>query len=336
MNKTIVFVVLLISVFSIATTIHVKADYAVPTENRVEYTGNVHAVMEGEGIELWSDSLTIEKVNDDWNLIKASGNVRVTMENMNATSTELEYRLDKKIGTMKGSVEIYIVDDEVYIKADEVNFDREKEIYRGGSRDFVQIEKEDLKLKSRKFVYDRKASTMNLTGDFEAVQIKEGEDGKKEEVKLKGQSADLNTEKNEMKVIGDVSIEYGKTKASCEELDYDMKSRGKLVGNVVTVIKPEKEDTEEIEVHSDVLEFDTEKDWYSGYSEGKKVEIKKGKTTIYSEKFEFYRKEGKVFLTGGVEIRDPERNVKIKADKAVVYTEEEKMELWNVKMDIER
>ncbi len=335
MKRILACALLIVWILSLGVTIHVRASYAVPTEKRIEYTGDVHAILEEEGIELWTESMTVEKIGEDWNLIDATDGVKVRMENIEATSSELEYRVDSKKGIMRGNVSIFVEDENVLIRADRVDFDRGENLYSGSSEDRVIINWKDVVLRSEEFVYDKDESKMTLIGNFEAVQTKKKEK-EEEKIRLEGEKAEINTASETMMVYGGVKVEYGETEASCDELSYDMKSRGRLTGNVETLIRPKGEEGTDTYVYSDVLEFDTEKDWYSGYSENGKVKIVRGQTTIYSKRFEFFRKEGKVILDGGVEIEDSKRNVKIKADRAVVYTEEERMELWNVKMDIER
>ncbi len=334
--RRLVALFLVLSVMAFSKTIHVTADYAVPTEDVIEYVGNVHALIEEEKIELWSGELKITKIRGDWNLIEASKTVHVKMEDMESTSNRLVYEMDTKKGKMYQNVVVHVEDEQTTIKSDFLDFDRNSEIYEGSSTSLSVIVRKDVTIKGKSFKFDRKNSKLTVQGSFQAFKVEEKE-GEKKEMKVFGERADIDTSKDEMKVTGNVKIEYGEIKASCDEMEFDMKAKGKLRGNVKTLVKAKKENEKDIHIESDQLDFDTDQDIYKGYSYGdKKVKIVRGKTTVYARWFEYDRKEGKVYLHQDVVIDSKDKNVRIHASQAIIYTETEKMELWNVKMEIKR
>ncbi|MEN3043376.1 MAG: organic solvent tolerance protein OstA [Fervidobacterium sp.] len=120
--------------------------------------------------------------------------------------------------------------------------------------------------------------------------------------------------------------------ATADKMNYDLDNRtGTMTNANVTVI--DSKSNEKIIIVADTLNFDLENDRYSGTKKGG-VSITKGKVTAVADRFEYDKKKGELILVGSVVINDPDKNIKMTASDATIYTEKNDMKANNVNIEL--
>ena len=316
MKKLIVFLMSLGVLY--AGIVHISSDFVEPEDDIITYSGSVVALIEEDNVHLRASTLTVSKFSGDWRKIKALGTVSVETKSMVATSDELEYDLQDKKGKLFGNAIVFLTNDNATVLTNSMDFDLNRDFY--ASYDKSTMFRKDVVATSNSFTYD--GSTMVLKGDVEA---------RSGETDLFGDRAILDLDKDTMNVKGNVMVVLEDATINGKDLVYDMESEGTFTKNVNAEIKGEKS---EIKISSDYLRFNTEKKIYTGWSDDGKVKIWKGKTYTESKRFRYSKDTGIVELTGGVFIYDKEKDVKMWAERALIYLDEDKMRAFKVKTEI--
>lgn len=60
MKKLLIAFFILVSLFAFSKTIHIKADFVKPSDERIEYSGNVVLKIEEENFTLTADNLIVK------------------------------------------------------------------------------------------------------------------------------------------------------------------------------------------------------------------------------------------------------------------------------------
>ena len=301
-----------------AGVVHISSDFVEPEDDIITYSGNVSAFIDEDNVHLWASTLTVSKYAGDWRKIKALGMVSIKTRSMIATSDELNYDLQDKKGTLSGSATVFLTNDNATVLTNSLDFDLNRDFYASYKRSTMF--RKDVVATSNTFTYD--GSVMVLKGDVEA---------KSEETNLFGDRAVLNLDKDMMNIKGDVRVILEDATIVGRDLVYDMESEGTFTGNVSAEIQGEKSS---IKISSDYLKFNTKRKVYIGWSDEGKVRIWKGKIYTESKRFKYSKDTGVVELTGGVFIHDIEKDVKMWAERALIYLNEDKMKAFKVKTEI--
>lgn len=129
-----------------------------------------------------------------------------------------------------------------------------------------------------------------------------------------------------------VELEYGI--ATSTYLKYDITDGvGKMANNVkISFIDKKSSDT--VYIDCDEMSFNLKEEKFEGFSEGTVV-INKGSMEMHARKFEYDRKNGIMILKGDVFIKDSEKDFKMWAEEAKVFTEKNEAIALKVKMVIE-
>lgn len=120
--------------------------------------------------------------------------------------------------------------------------------------------------------------------------------------------------------------------ATADRMNYDLDNRTGTMTNA-NVIVIDTKSNERIVIVADTLNFDLENDRYSGTKKGG-VSITKGKVTAVADRFEYDKKKGELILVGSVVINDPDKNLKMTASDATIYTEKNDMKANNVNIEL--
>ncbi len=316
MKKLLVFLMNLGLLY--AGVVHISSNFVEPEDNVITYSGSVAAFVDEDNLHLFASTLTVSKYSGDWRKIKALGTVSVETTSMIATSSELDYDLHDKKGTLSGSAVVFLTDDNATVLTDSLDFDLNRNYYSSYVRN-TMIRK-DVVATSNAFTYN--GSTMVLKGD---VIAKSGN------TNLFGDRAIINLDENLMDVRGDVRVLLEDATITGRDLVYDMEKEGTFTKNVNAEIAGEKSN---VRVVSDYLRFDTKKKIYIGWNDGGKVKIWKGKTYAESKRFRYSKDSGVVELMGDVFVYDKEKDVKMWADRALIYLNEDRMKAFKVKTEI--
>ena len=311
-----VFFLLLLSTVALSGIIHISSDYVVPEEREITYSGSVSVFIEEDNVHLRASTLVVRKVGNEWRELEAFGNVFIETESVQATSASLTYDVKEKNGRLLGNVIAYLKDEDATALSETIDFDLSKDIY--SSNELSTFLKKSVVATSNSFTYD--GSKVQFEGDFKA---------EKEDTRIFGDAASIDLEKDLMEVSSALVLTKDAT-VSGEVLVYDMEREGTFTGNVEALIK---HGDERIRVIPEVLWFDTEKEEYSG--EGNKVKIWKGKVYSESRKFKYLKSEGKLFLEKDVYVYDEEKDVKMWAERVIVYIDEDRMEAYKARTEIQ-
>ncbi|RKX49789.1 MAG: hypothetical protein DRP38_02280 [Thermotogae bacterium] len=138
----------------------------------------------------------------------------------------------------------------------------------------------------------------------------------------------------EMEATGTVVVELEYGVATSTYLQYDITDGvGKMAKDVGVAFVDEKS-SDTVYISCDEMSFNLKEEKFEGTSEGTVV-INKGSMEMYAKEFEYDRKEGVVTLKGDVFIKDPEKDFKMWAEEAKVFTEKDEAIALKVKMVIE-
>lgn len=301
-----------------AGVVHISSNFVEPEDNVITYSGSVSAFVDKDNLHLFASTLTVSKYAGDWRKIKAIGKVSVETTSMIATSEELDYDLHDKKGTLSGSAIVFLTSDNATVLTDSLDFDLNRNFYSSYVRNTMF--RKDVVATSNAFTYD--GSTMVLKGNVVARSGK---------TNLYGDKAVLDLDKNLMDVRGDVKVLLEDATITGKDLVYDMEKEGTFTSNVRAEIAGKKSN---VEVISNYLRFDTKKKVYIGWSSDGKVRMWKGKTYAESKRFRYSKDEGVVELIGDVFVYDKEKDVKMWAERALIYLNEDKMKAFKVKTEI--
>ncbi|MFN6991178.1 MAG: hypothetical protein ACK4MM_00505 [Fervidobacterium sp.] len=134
----------------------------------------------------------------------------------------------------------------------------------------------------------------------------------------------------EIPVKAEFSFDGGN--ATADKMTYDLDNKTGTLSNAnVTVI--DTKSSEKIIIVADSVNYDLQNDKYSGIKKGG-VSITKGKITAVADRFDYDKKKGELVLTGAVVINDGEKDIKMTASDAVIYTESNEMKANNVNIEL--
>jgi lipopolysaccharide export system protein LptA len=314
--RVILLITLLVHLSVFAGIIHISADYVFPEENVITYSGNVSVFIEDDNVHISAASLVVKKISGDWKDVKAFGGIFVKTDSMESTAASLSYDLKEKSGKLFGDVTAFLVKEDATVLSKVIDFDLDGDIYSSDYRSTFL--KKDTVATANTFSYE--SSKVHLEGDFKAIN---------RDTKINGIESLIDLENDIMTVSSAVVLMKDAT-VTGDILTYDMESEGTFTGNVEAVIV-RGEDI--IKIVPESLFFDTNQEKYIGT--GEKVQIWKGRD-VYAESKEvtYEKKEGKVFLKGNVYILDKKKDVKMKAERAVLYLDEDRMEAFRAKTEI--
>lgn len=120
--------------------------------------------------------------------------------------------------------------------------------------------------------------------------------------------------------------------ATADKMTYDLDNRTGTLSNAnVTII--DTKSNEKIIILADNINYDLENERYNGTKRGG-VNITKGKITAVADRFDYDKRKGELILTGSVFINDGEKDMKMTASDAVIYTENNEMKANNVNIEL--
>ncbi|MCD6253174.1 MAG: hypothetical protein J7J80_02045 [Thermotogae bacterium] len=173
----VVAAILLISMIFAEETIHIKADL-ITLKDDVAFLASEEVpvwIQKGD-LTVEAASATLYKRGNSWNRFVADGEVNFSLKDLWATTTHLDYDLDKETGNMSGKVQLKILQKDstetVLVFCDSLEFDRKVELYNGSSSDKVRIEKGEMTALARSFSYEREKSLVTLKGDVYIEDVK--------------------------------------------------------------------------------------------------------------------------------------------------------------------
>lgn len=167
MKKVMVMLLVFVGLFVFSKTIHIKADFVRPFEEKIEYSGNVFLEIEEEKFTLKAESLVVRKLSGKWRITEASSSVTVTLENGEISGDHLVYDVETREGTITGNVTGDFLDrsstETILVSCDEIVFDLEEDTFIGSGS--VQIKKGAVEASCGKFVYRRGDGIIELAED---------------------------------------------------------------------------------------------------------------------------------------------------------------------------
>ncbi len=298
--------------------VHISSNFVEPQDNVITYSGSVVAFIEDDNVHLWASTLTVSKYAEDWRKIKAEGLVSVETTSMIATSDVLDYDIKDKRGKLSGNTVVFLSDEDATVITESLNFDLDRGIYSSYTRNTMF--RKDVEATSNIFTYE--GSSMVLKGEVEATSG---------ETRLFGGKAVINLDENIMEVSGNVRAILKDATITGEKLAYDMDKEGTFTGNVTADITREKS---RMKVVSEYLKFDTGRGRYSGWNSSGKVKIWKGKTYSESNEFNYFKDNGTAELIGDVYVYDEEKNIKLWAERVLIYLDKDEMKAFKARTEI--
>ncbi|MCD6449817.1 MAG: hypothetical protein J7L34_04840 [Thermotogaceae bacterium] len=326
MRKTLLlFCLIIFAVLNFSGIVHVNSSFVYPEEEKITYSGSVTAIIEEDGVTLYSSTMMVFKENGKWEKIEAREPVRVETKDISADSQRLIYYLSKKTGKLISDVVAVLEGRDSTVTTDLLEFDLDKGKYWSDKP--TTVKRKDVTMNGEDFSYTKDASLLEYGKNFSAV--KEGSNT----AKIYGDSAAVDLEKEIMEVSKNVRLVTEDSTISANSMEYDLKNSGKLFGYVRGLIDREGSLTR---FESDILTFDIEKEIYEGVTKSSTcVKIWKDKTYIEAGRFVYRRKEGFLELYDRIFIWDRKKDVKMWAKRAIMYLDEEKMKAWDVRTEIE-
>ena len=324
-KQFVLFFLIIVLGFLFSGIVHVDSSFVYPEDEKITYSGSVTATIEEDGVNLHSSTMVVLRESGKWEKIEAYEPVSIETEDINADAKRLIYYLSKKTGKLIEDVVAVLIGQDATVTTDLLEFDLDKGKY--WSKKPTTVKRKDVTMNGEEFSYTKDASLLKYGKNFSAV--KEGT----KTTKISGNSATIDLGKDEMKVSSDVKLITSDSTISANNLEYDLKNSGKLLGDVGGLINREGSITK---FESDILSFNTDKEIYEGITDSSTcVKIWREKTYIEADKFVYSKKDGTLKLYGKVFIWDKKKKVKMWAKRAVIYMDEEKMKAWEVKTEIE-
>jgi len=311
-----ILVALLLSSVAIAGIIHISSDFVSPEEDTITYSGSVSVLVEEDNLSLRCATLTVNKKEGDWRDMEAEGEVFIKTEDIEAMSEKLKYDVKEKEGSLIGNAIAYLPESESTVMSDSISFDLDEKLY--WSKERSTFMKGEVVATSNEFTYD--GSKVNFKGDFVAVK------GKHE---IFGSEAELDLDEDFMIVKSGARIVTEEATVDGDELFFDMEKEGTLTGNVRAEVV--RKDTR-VRLESKYLKFNTDEGRYEGW--GGRVKMWKGRVYSEADRFVYEKEGGVVRLSGSVFIDDPEKGVKIWAEKVFIYLDEDRMEAFKARTEI--
>jgi len=174
MKKIVVMILVFVGLLVFSKTIHIKADFVRPSEEKIEYSGNIFLEIEEESFTLKAESLVVKKLGGKWRITEASSSVTVTLEDGKLSGDHLVYDVETREGTITGNVTGDFLDksstETVFVSCSTLVFDLKEDIFTGVGD--VQIKKGTVEASSGKFVYGRDDGIIELA---DSVELKDTE-----------------------------------------------------------------------------------------------------------------------------------------------------------------
>ncbi|KAF2959807.1 MULTISPECIES: hypothetical protein [unclassified Thermotoga] len=193
MKKSLITFFILVSLLAFSKTIHIKADFVKPSDERIEYSGNVVLKIEEEKFTLTAESLIVKKLSGKWRITEASSSVTVTLEDGKLKGDSLIYDVETRVGTITGSVEGEFIDktstETIYIECEQITFDLEKDVFHGVGE--VRILKGSVEVSSEEVVYRRKDGIIEL---LHSVRLKD----KEKDLEMEAEKVTMDLEEDTM------------------------------------------------------------------------------------------------------------------------------------------
>ncbi|MBO8161610.1 MAG: hypothetical protein H0Z24_08245 [Thermosipho sp. (in: Bacteria)] len=118
-----------------------------------------------------------------------------------------------------------------------------------------------------------------------------------------------------------------------ENLKYNIETQlGSIENASLTILDAQSSET--IYINCDNLVFDLNNNYFTGTSNKNQVNIIKGAINAKSDKFIYDRENGELILEGNVELIDNEKDIKMKASKIVIDTQNNNMKGEKVQIEI--
>ena len=325
MKKIAFFLMIFLSVYLFSGIVHVDSDFVYPEDEKITYSGSVVANIEEDGVTLNTSTMMVFRENGKWEKIEAYEPVNIRTKDVKASAKRLLYYLSKKSGKLIEDVVAVLIGQNATVTTSVLEFDLDKGKY--WSDEPTKVKRKDVTMNGEDFSYTKEASLLEYGKNFSAV--KEGSNT----TRIFGDSAVIDLGKDLMEVSKEVQLVTKDSTISADDMEYDLKNAGKLIGNVRGLISREGSITK---FESDILNFDTDKEIYEGVTKSSTcVKIWREKTYIEAARFVYKKKEGVLELFENVFIWDKKKDVKMWAKKAVIYMDEEKMKAWEVRTEIE-
>ena len=160
-------------------------------KNYTVLSGN--AFVKTSTMEIYADS--IELSGDNFNRIKASGNIKGTNSEseLSFTAEDLEYNQDTKIVVLSGNVELKDIKNNVTAKAQNIEYDQSTDV--AIMRIEVELTQKQKVCKGAYSIYRKKEQTLELSGN---ASVKQKEDT------FRAQNIKFNMETEEIEMNGNI------------------------------------------------------------------------------------------------------------------------------------
>jgi lipopolysaccharide assembly outer membrane protein LptD (OstA) len=192
-KKSLIAFFILVSLFAFSKTIHIKADFVKPSDERIEYSGSVVLKIEEENFTLNADNLIVKKLSGKWRITEASSSVTVTLEDGELKGDTLIYDVETRVGTITGNVKGEFIDktstETIYMECEQITFDLEEDVFQGAGK--VKIQKGSVVANSEEVVYKRKDGIIEL---LRSVRLKD----KEKDLEMKAERVIMDLEEDTM------------------------------------------------------------------------------------------------------------------------------------------
>ncbi|PLV56830.1 hypothetical protein [Thermotoga sp. SG1] len=169
MKKFVVMLLVFVSFLVFPKTIHIKADFVKPSEEEIEYSGNVFLEIEEESFTLQAESLVVRKLSGKWRITEASSSVTVTLEDGEISGESLVYDVETREGTITGNVVGNFQDrsstETILVNCHELVFNLEENVFIGSGN--VQIKRGAVEAFCGSFVYRRSDGIIELVEEVD-------------------------------------------------------------------------------------------------------------------------------------------------------------------------
>ena len=190
-----IFVLILISI-SFAKTVHISSDYVEPTSNLITYEGSVLVFIESDNLELKTNQMQIEKQNNKWIILNATGVVEISFNDGKLIGENLNYNIETQYGNIN-EASLTILDSKssetILVICESLTFDLNNDYFEGKSvSKKITIIKGNITAYSYEFTYDKNKGIIVLNKDVELIDNNKN-------IKLIAEKITLDTESNNMK-----------------------------------------------------------------------------------------------------------------------------------------
>ncbi|SHH19453.1 hypothetical protein [Thermosipho atlanticus] len=196
MKKIVLSFLIFVVLISFSKTIHISSDYVEPTDSVISYSGNIVVLIEPDNLSLKTERMEIEKIQNKWILLSATGTVQISFDKGELEGENLSYNIETQYGTIEDS-SLTIIDSKssetIFINCEKLNFDLLNNVFEGNSKNQkIEIIKGSITAYSNKFFYNKEKGELILEDNVELID-------KEKNIKIKAVKIILNTENNNLK-----------------------------------------------------------------------------------------------------------------------------------------